>query len=325
MNTAYSWGDNPEYLQLYHERYAALNPLFPAALFLEVGKVHAISDIMPIDEFRESRMYREWVRPQGLLDSLYTNLERTAMGGIAMSVNGEESNGLFDDAARARFALLVPHLRRAAGIGGLLHFHKENESALSSTLDRLSTAVLLVTAEGRLVYVNSRADAMLLSGEFLRATNGRLVAVEPGAERQLRAAIAAAAQGDADLDVKGIAILLAESGDTSQVARVLPLTSGERRGMLDHKAAVAIFVHQTKLGVPAPLEVMAKLYKLTAGEMRVLAAVAETSGVENMAMKLGISAATVKTHLQSLFAKTGVRRQSELIKMMAAHAASLRP
>ena len=240
-----------------------------------------------------------------------------------MSVNGLERNGLFDDAAKSRLALLVPHVRRAASIGGLLHFHKENEAALSSTLDRLSTAVLLVAADGRIVYVNSKADAMLLSGEFLRATNGRVVAVEQSAERQLRAAIAAAAQGDADLDVKGIAILLAESGGTSQVARVLPLTSGERRGMLDHKAAAAIFIHETKLGVPAPLEVMSKLYNLTAGEVRVLAAVAETSGVENMAATLGISAATVKTHLQSLFAKTGVRRQSELIKILAAHAASL--
>lgn len=53
-----------------------------------------------------------------------------------------------------------------------------------------------------------------------------------------------------------------------------------------------------------------------------LAAIAEISGVANMAAALGISQATVKTHLQRLFAKTGVRRQSDLIKLLARHAAS---
>jgi DNA-binding CsgD family transcriptional regulator len=205
----------------------------------------------------------------------------------------------------------------------VLEFHKTREAALSATLDRLTTAVLLVTAEGRLVYVNAKADAMLVSGEVLRAPNGRVSAVDPDAQGKLREAIAAAAQGDADLGEKGVAITLAERGDAAQLARVLPLTSGERRGMLDSKAVAAIFVHETKRGVPAPLETMTKLYGLTAGEVRVLAAVAEKSGVASMAAALGISQATVKTHLQNLFAKTGVRRQADLLKLLTEHAAAL--
>ena len=242
---------------------------------------------------------------------------------VSFSIRRLERNGLFDEGARSRFTLLVPHLRRAVAIGGVLDFHKAREAALSATLDRLTTAVLLVTAEGRLVYVNAKADAMLVSGEVLRAPNGRVSAVDPDAGGKLREAMAAAAQGDADLGVKGVAITLAERGDTSHVAHVLPLTSGDRRGMLDRKAAAAIFVHQTQKGVPAPLETMTKLYGLTAGEVRVLAAVAEISSVASMAAALGISQATVKTHLQRLFAKTGVRRQADLVKLLTRHVPSL--
>ena len=54
-----------------------------------------------------------------------------------------------------------------------------------------------------------------------------------------------------------------------------------------------------------------------------LAAVAETSGVASMAAALGISQATVKTHLQRLFTKTGVRRQADLVKLLTRHAAPL--
>jgi DNA-binding CsgD family transcriptional regulator len=162
---------------------------------------------------------------------------------------------------------------------------------------------------------------MLSSGEVLRAPKGQVTAIDPDAGRNLRDAIRAAAQGDIELGTKGIAIVLARD-DTSLVARVLPLTSGERRGMLDRKAAAAIFVHETRMSVPVPLETMTKVYGLTAGEVRVLAAIAENSSILDMAAALGISQATVKTHLQRLFAKTGVRRQSELIKLLARHAAS---
>jgi len=319
----HSWGEDAHYRELYFSKYAALNPLFPASSFLEVGTVHAISDVMPMDEFLASRMYKEWVKPQAISDVLYTNLERSAAGGAALAVRRLERDGLFDEGAKERFGLLVPHFQRAISIGGVVNFHKANESMLSATLDRLSASVMLVTAEGRLVYVNAKADSMLNAGDVLRAPKGRLTAADTRADRELRQAMADAARGDAELGVQGVAIVLADRDHASQVAHVLPLMSGERRNILGQRATVAIFVHQVTSGAPGPLEAVTKLYGLTAGEVRVLAALAETSGVANMAESLGISEATVKTHLQRLFTKTGVRRQTDLIKLLAKHAASL--
>jgi DNA-binding CsgD family transcriptional regulator len=319
----HSWGEDARYRELYFSKYASLNPLFPASAFLEVGTVHSISDVMPIEEFLASRMYREWVKPQAMLDALYTNLERTATGGAAMSIQRRESDGLFDESAKARFSLLVPHFQRAVSIGGAIDFHKANESVLSATLDRLTSSVMLVASDGRVVYVNAKAEAMLSIGDVLRAPRGRLAATDSRADRELRQAMAAAARGDTELGLQGVAIALAEQGGTSQLAHVLPLMSGDRRGILNQRATAAVFVHQVASGAPAPLETVTKLYGLTAGEVRVLAAVAETSGVSNIAAGLGISEATVKTHLQRLFAKTGVRRQADLIKLLARHAAAL--
>jgi len=68
---------------------------------------------------------------------------------------------------------------------------------------------------------------------------------------------------------------------------------------------------------PPPLEVIAKRNKLTATEVRVLDAVLKVKGVKAIAETLGLSQATVKTHLQSLFRKTGSNRQSDLVKLVA--------
>jgi DNA-binding CsgD family transcriptional regulator len=62
------------------------------------------------------------------------------------------------------------------------------------------------------------------------------------------------------------------------------------------------------------LEAIAKRYSLTTSEARVLEAVLKVNGVRAVAELLGLSQATVKTHLHNLFRKTGTNRQSDLVK-----------
>ena len=64
----HSWGFDPEFQQSYFETYAPLNPLYPAGLFRPVGEVFSTVDLMPHEELWDTRFYREWIKPQGLLD-----------------------------------------------------------------------------------------------------------------------------------------------------------------------------------------------------------------------------------------------------------------
>jgi DNA-binding NarL/FixJ family response regulator len=115
-------------------------------------------------------------------------------------------------------------------------------------------------------------------------------------------------------------VLLSASQSERWLAHTLPLTAGERRqAAATHTATTAVFIRKASLETPAPLEIVAKIYKLTPTELRVLQAVTEVSGVPSIADALGISQATVKTHLQHLFRKTGARSQIELIKLLAGH------
>ena len=110
------------------------------------------------------------------------------------------------------------------------------------------------------------------------------------------------------------------SEGTRYVAHVLPLTSGaRRRAGATYAAAAAVFVHKAALDGPSPQKVIGKLYKLTPTELRVLLAIVQVGGVPEVADALGIAESTVRTHLLRLFAKTGAKRQSDLIKLMASY------
>jgi len=60
-----------------------------------------------------------------------------------------------------------------------------------------------------------------------------------------------------------------------------------------------------------------ELYNLTPRGMTALATLMENAGIPEVADILGHSDGIAKTHLKSIFRKTGAARQSDLIKMVA--------
>jgi DNA-binding CsgD family transcriptional regulator len=79
-------------------------------------------------------------------------------------------------------------------------------------------------------------------------------------------------------------------------------------------------VRKAALEGPSPPEAIAKAYRLTPSELRVLLAVVEIGGAPEVATALGVAETTVKFHLRRLFEKTGAKRQADLVKLVAGFA-----
>jgi DNA-binding CsgD family transcriptional regulator/PAS domain-containing protein len=314
----HAFNADPKYTQLYYEKYLPMNPVFPAATFMAEGVVHSTTDFLPEDELVQTRFYQEWVAPQGIGDSLAVNLEKGTTRSSLLNILMGASLGFRNENARARMVLLVPHLQRAVLIGRLVDQHKATEAALTTTLDHVEAAVFLVGSDGAIAFANEPAMKMLDEASLVRKVGETFRAVAPETDRMLRDIFTSAANGDASLGVRGVAVPLTASVDERWFAHVLPLTSGRRQqaGATTH-AVAAVFIRNTTPNAPPPLEAIAKLYKLTAGEVRVLDAMLKINGVKAMAETLGVSEGTVRTHLHNLFRKTGTQRQADLVKLVA--------
>jgi len=317
----YVYNVEPSSVDAYFNKYIRFDPSLTAQFFFEVGEIYNTTNVLPYDEFVETTFYKEWVKPNGWVDHLAATLDKSATSFAQFGVFRTERQGLADDNMRQRMHLLVPHVRRAVLIGNVIDLQKEKAGSLSDALDGLDAGVFLLDKRCHIAFSNIAAQALLDDAAILRTVNDTLIAVNPHAAQLLRNVVAAASGGDGAVGADGVAIPLSGKLGQNWVADILPLTSGARRqaGGL-HSAVAAVFVRKVSMSAPYPTEVAARQFQLTPSEARVLDAVLKVSGVSEIAEVLGISESTVKTHLQNIFGKTGVRRQADLIKLVAAHA-----
>ena len=316
-NIYYEFGTDPYYRQIYFEKYVKLDPATTGHFFAEVEQPIAVSDLMPYSEFLETRFYREWVQPQGVVDFLAAVLDKSATSVAMFGVFRHERDGVADDEARRRMGLIIPHIRRAVLVSRLIDLKTTEAATFADTLNGLSAGMCLVDASGRIVHANAAGQAILDAGDLLSDSGDDAIVARDGKIGQPpeRSSYIAAGGGDAAIGTEGVALPLQAQDGTRYVAHVLPLTSGARRlAGTAYSAAAALFIRKSAIGIPSPPEVIARAYKLTPTELRVLLAIVEVGGVPEVAVALGVAESTVKTHLGRLFQKTGVTRQADLVK-----------
>jgi len=317
----HTFGIEAPYSQSYAEQYAKLDPTTTPMFLREVGEVVSTTDLLPYSEFQQTRFYKEWARPQGLVDQVQANLDKSTTSFVHLSFWRSSDSGVVDEATRERMRLIVPHMRRAVLVAHLVDHRTAEAATFGDALDGIGAGLFFVDAGGRIVHANAGGHAMLAQGTLLRATGGRLVPNDASAEQGLYETFSMAESGDEAVGARGVAVPLVARAGEHYVAHVLPLTAGvRRRAGAAYAAVAALFVHKAGLDVPSPQEIIAKFYKLTPTELRVLFAIVQVGGVPDVAEAMGISESTVKTHLRRLFAKTGTDRQADLVKLVAAYA-----
>ncbi|HWE20387.1 MAG TPA: LuxR C-terminal-related transcriptional regulator [Hyphomicrobiaceae bacterium] len=317
----YDYGYSEEDMRIYFEKYAAMNPAFVARLMYPVGEPVTSEMLIGEQELFESRIYQEYWKPRGFRYGATIELLRTVHRSAGTAVVRKEGQTAYGAADLALLRLLAPHLIRAVTISDVLDLRTLKSEMLEATLDGLAAGVYLTTRDGRIVYMNAAAERQLRTGNALRVVNNSLSAADPRARPALAKAIDEAATCAADAGPGGHALAIPDTDGAGYVATLLPLERGRRQSIIaPFAASVAVFTQNPSAVPLMPGEAFAKLYKLTGGELRVLLALARGVGAKEAADSLGISEATVRTHLQQMFSKTGTSRQADLLRLLQSSA-----
>lgn len=266
------------------------------------------------DYIARSPYVQEVLSPLGFTDVMHLFLMRTPERISELVVMHHERFGIATEHEIRLSGLLLPHLRRAVIISGLLETRGIEKDRLVDTLDLVDVGVILAAEDGSIVHANRMAAKTMKQGATLVDDRGTVAATNPSATRELRKAIQAAGRDRTSLGDAGVAVRVGRDGLSSVSAHVLPLKPCDTQNGRVSRAVAAVFI-----GKPprwhAAADAVSSEFSLTEAEKRLLVSLLSGSPLAEAARALGVSVNTAKSHLSNIFSKTGVHRQSELPRL----------
>lgn len=305
----------------YERHYQRLDVWAERGAKFALGDVIASKDMVEDSELERSEYWDGYLRP---LDIFYVvgSVFPVSDGDVGiLGIHRPRRAGTYEEADKARVAEFLPHIKRALQIRRRLNDPGIEKQAALEALERSATATLVVDRNGKILYANGRADEILRDGDALRDIGGRLATVQRAITERLTRMIQAAvdtAAGQGRACGGALAILREDR---------LPLTVlvAPFRPALDGFGAAApaaiLFIRDPEEPAPASLALQG-LFGLTPAEATLAAALAAGKSIDEIATVHGISLNTARTHLKTIFAKTGTCRQAELVALILRSAAT---
>lgn len=265
-------------------------------------------DIFTEQELATEPLYNQFLRPRGFGWCAGTSIPAPNGDTLIFLVERALSSGPMSRADVAVLDCLRPHIKRAAILSA--QFGSERAYATPKGLDLVGVPAGVLSTRHRLMTANAHLDALIPA--VVRDGQARLSLADPAADQQLAAYLTT--QPHPNGAAPPIA-LRAVGGQPAMILHLFPL-----RG-----AAQDVFVsagHILLLAPVSPLQshsesALTNLFDLTPAEARVAHAIADGDSIDSFAQRAGMSRETVRTHLKSVFAKTGTRRQVDLVRVLA--------
>jgi DNA-binding CsgD family transcriptional regulator len=300
--------------------WAPTNAALPCIASHQPGKVFNGANVIPPDEFIRTAFYQDWWRPAGFsTEPLVTNL----FVGSAVSAHFASHSLPHrspSDLQKRLFEVLAQHLVRAVALQRRLHLTTAKGST-PADLDGLHQGFLLVDAEARLLYVNRAARALFDARDGLRLDDGAMTTSNPNDGRTLRRLIAScAAKAPADTSSGGKSLLRRASGQLPLDVLVTPIQPETAMITIPwtfpQRAIAIVLVSDPEKEIQARVDDLRKRFGFTPAEAAFALEIIKGDGRQAAADRLGISVATARSHLSSIFEKTGSRRQAELVLLL---------
>jgi DNA-binding CsgD family transcriptional regulator/PAS domain-containing protein len=306
-----------EVFRLYNEHYGASDPY--RAPLLANPRIGLISGEELVDHASlvASELYNEVL---SRYDLEYMNmLSCTYSEGNAelLSLWRSPERGPMDRASCQLLGALLPHLQIALRLRAKVLKYEAANVLSEAALDAMSIAAFLVTCKGRICHMNQRAAAYLRENSGLRLHLGSLTAANSQEAAQLKQLLQAATSNRRDRPEvsPGGAMMISQPADGTRL-QVTVIPAPEQNLVTESESCAVMFVSAPGSSQASRATVLRQLYRLTPTECRLADLLLEGLDVRDAAGRLAITLETARFHVKRVLAKTGTRRQTELMRLM---------
>ena len=210
---------------------------------------------------------------------------------------------------------LLPHIRQTVHVQQTLAHANALGATLTEMLDSTGLGIVQLDGRGRIVAANDRARVVLRTGDGLRDSDGFLSASTPQDNDDLQTLLDRALPPFGAQGTGGSTIVRRPGAQPPLVLHVSPLGHREADFPVWRVAALVLVVDPAN-GAAIDPAVAAAALDLTGMESRVAVLLAQGMSVSEIATTSGRKESTIRSYVKHMFAKHGLSRQAELVRLV---------
>lgn len=316
VNAVVAPRSDPDVIAAYQEHWWRKDPTIPATAAVPLGRITSLNDTGR-DRFASSEFFGDfWRRSGHAAERLAVNLARGAGGMASVGVQPSRRSGSIEPELAETFAFLIPHLVRSVQVRCVV---RRLELELSASRQSPGRGVLLVDAEGRLIVADDLGHRLMAESSAIREVDAQVVLPTPEDTARLHRLIQQCRKTPAQVVCAGSTVQIDREGPPLRID-VLPFSEAGIALGPEHARypqATAMLVLHDPVGRKRDARlVLRRRFGLTPAEAEVALELMRGKGRAAVAQRLGVSLATVRTHMTHVFAKAGVSSQAALVSQI---------
>ena len=284
-----------------------------------MDQVFTVDDLMTEAQWIHSVYYKTYGTVHDTYHIMGADVSTPDGGKLRFRITRPKAAPKFTASERTLCEMLLPHLGRAMHLHNLVDRIESISELYSQAISRLSVATIVLDQNGTVLRLNSVASDLLKQADGLKLVGGRLEATYPTDNRELQRLVRNAFARDANSEqVSTEAEAMSVSRPSGQINLGVVVEAIPTQDWAEGKSKPVVVVYiRDAVGRSMASETVAKqLFNLTRAETALAMELANGLSLEEAAEVLNVRRNTARAHLRSIFSKTGVRRQTELVRII---------
>jgi DNA-binding CsgD family transcriptional regulator len=308
---------DPEGAREYNAHYHQSDPWARDISLFSVGAVIWGQGIQSLEAMRRTSYYHEFGRRYQLIWMMGVPLSRHgAELSTFLAANRGDRQEPFGKHEAALMSAIAPHAVRAVQITRRLAGAEHQPDAIEDVLNRLSVGLLLLSARGRVLFINQAARAIIAQRDGVELQRGEVTAhrrEEAVAVNHMIAGATHTSVGEG-LHAGGAIRISRPSGRPPYEALVTPLRLPRADGW-PREAVAALFLTDPATRGQTAREQLERRFHLTQAESDVAAALAAGRSIAEITGRRRTTRSTTQWLVKQVLHKLGARNQSEVVRL----------
>ena len=301
--------------RLWMETHYPVDERLPRLRRLPFCRLFRIADLYTEEERKTSESYNALRTLARAGDGIDVRLDGPGGSRILWEIDDPVNGDGWSSAQRDWIRRLLPHVRQTVQVRQTLARADALGATLTEMLDATGLGIVQLDTRGRILAANDRARDLLRGGGGLCDRQGFLYARMPRDNDDLRNLLRRALPPLGTRGTGGSTIVRRPGALPPLVLHVHPVDGWRSDYPLSPIGALVLIVDPAGGAVIDPAAVAWAL-DLTAMESRVAVLLAQGMTVRQIAAAAGRKESTVRSHVKHIFAKHGISRQAELVRLV---------